>query len=400
MSVTSNAALWSTLWNGAKTSLESNLEKVGSETYMTAGRNQFRSLWSRDFCYASRGLLVLGQHEVVRDQLTLLLQNRRKNSDGSALIPRTLDSIPAKWRVSRVVASRIIPFLHRELPLKAFLKPEYLSENGTEAIDSNVLLLMAADFYLEKTGDQSWWSTHRGALLEVFRYYGLRTSAGLIAQPGFSDWQDSVRRSGAVFLTNLLYWHVQSRLLKRREFGITEVQVQNFKQEIEKKFFDKSTGLYRSVENREQISLEGVLMALDLGFVAGDEALQLFRSLQKHALWKSHDGLPGFATSPDYDSKDVSLPTKWVGLDHYHDRLYWSWLLGYSLKVAIKMGDSTTVQKITSFLESALARDGSIVELYDPENDFKPWSSFWLEAERPFSWGAAFILDALGSASS
>lgn len=390
-----NEAVLSRVWAGAQASLEANIESVGSKKYVTAGRHQFRSLWARDFFYSVRGLLVLKKYEVVRDQLTLLLDLRKKNKDGSALIARTADSTAAKWRVAREVVFRYLPPLRSELPLRDALKPEFINENGTEVIDSNILLLLAALLYLDKTGDTQWWTHHESSLVEVYRYYDLKISDGLILQPGFSDWQDSVRRSGAVFLTNLLYWYVSSRLIAHPRFEVQKERVEAVHSQILRKFSDPSSGLYFSVENQKQISIDGILMAIELGFVQGEQARKLFEALQNHTLWKSQGGLPGFATFPDYDARDVSWTTKVVGLNHYHDRLYWSWLMGFSLKIALRFKDRVAIDRLMGFFDQALIRDGAIVEVYQPSEFPAPWGSIALDAERPFSWGAAYLLDAL-----
>jgi glycogen debranching enzyme len=383
------------LLSTATASLKANIETVGDVRYMTAGRHQFRSLWSRDFCYSSRALLEIGEASVVRDQLSLYLKFRR---DTDALIPRTLDSIPAQMRVVRQVFSRFLG--EPNIPIRPDLKAEYLSENGTAAIDSNILIILTALSYVEATQDFDWWKANESALVEVFRYYDKHKDGPLITQPPYSDWQDSVRRDGKAFLTNLIYWAVLKELVGFPSFAVTQDQVDSVRDAIDATFYDSSTGLYRTMDSGPQVSLEGILLAIDLGFVQGDDATSLFESLQKYPLWTGKPGgpgVPGFVTYPDYPASQISWTSRFVGLGHYHDEIYWSWLLGLSLKTAHRFGDNEAESNLLDALERVTTRDGAVAEIFFPDQELTLWSSSWLTAEKPFSWGSAFIIDALVS---
>jgi hypothetical protein len=53
------------------------------------------------------------------------------------------------------------------------------------------------------------------------------------------------------------------------------------------------------------------------------------------------------------------------------------------------------VRELELKIHSLLLRDGEVVEIYDAENMWLPWSSWLINAERPFSWGAAYLIEAL-----
>jgi hypothetical protein len=377
----------------ATESLRENIETVGSKRYLTAGRHQFRSLWSRDFCYSTRALLKLGEFDVVRDQLSLYIELRRKKD---ALIPRAVDSISPKKRVVRQVFARFLG--ESNYPIEESLHAEYLSENGTAAIDSNILLILAALSYLHTTQDFIWWKQNESVLVEIFKYYDAHKRGALIVQPPYSDWQDSVKREGCAFLTNLFYWAATSELIKFPAFGIQDKEPSELRVAIEITFRDPVTGLFRSMEGREPISIDGNLLALDLEFVRGAEAQGLFESLQMHSLWKGRPGgppIPGFVTYPDYPKKEVSWTTRLIGLRHYHDEIYWTWLMGLSLKIALRFDDIEKSAELLKALVRTTKRDGAVGEIYAPNPDLALWSSPWLTAEKPFSWGSAYVVDAL-----
>jgi glycogen debranching enzyme len=374
----------------ARRSLEGNVVALRSGSFLTAGGHQFRSLWTRDFAFAARGLLRLGRHDVVRDQLSLLIRSARPK-DG--LVPRTFDSKPIGVRVAVSAVSNLVG-LKASLGISDRLKPGYIDGHGSPAIDSNLLTILTALDYVQKSGDRAWWRSVERDLIRIWRFYDGHLQDGLIVQPRFSDWQDSVRRAGKTFYTNLLYHTVAQRLVDRPGFGVTRSQVDELRRKVVDTFYDPGSGLFRSVAGRPQVSLDGNLLAIDLGFVADARKQRaLYRSLQHSELWTRH-GLPGYATAPDYPRSWPSLTVRVVGLDHYHDELFWSWLMALSAKVAHRMGDGATETRLLTRLDQLARRDGSIAEIYAPRPDLPLWRSPLYTSETPFSWGAGMVIDA------
>ena len=98
---------------------------------------------------------------------------------------------------------------------------------------------------------------------------------------------------------------------------------------------------------------------------------------------------------PDWPRSDEAWHVKFAGLSGYHGHLAWSWLMGLALKVALLQRDEAMVKLQLSTIAKVLQRDQEVLEIYDPRNDLKGWGSLILNAERPFSWGAAYFIDAL-----
>jgi hypothetical protein len=396
------------LYASARRCLEGNVVTVGSRAVLVAGQHQFRSLWTRDFCFAARGLLALGRVDVVRDHVTLLLTHRRERD---ALIPRLMDStVPGWWRVVRYFAkdlvSRTLPWRGRGVAtggrLREPLHPEYRSEHRVEAIDSNLLVFLTAVAYLERTSDTAWWDAHEPRLLEVLRHYERhRDPAGLLRQGAFTDWQDSVRREGRTFYTNLLQWRALSAALRfprlREGLALNENGVAALRQKLHEVFFDADSGLYRSLEGAPHISLDGNLLALDLGFAGGGaaEPRALFESLRAHPLWRGSAGMPGFVTVPDYPHAWLAPHVKLGRIHRYHDQLYWSWLMALSAKVARAAGEHAEAERILARLDALARRDGTIHEVYAHSPALPPFESWIYRSESHFSWGAGMLLDAL-----
>lgn len=254
-----------------------NVVELASGPYLSAGRGQFSGLWTRDFCFAAWGLLALGRADVVANHLSALLSHQRA---GDALVPRLMDSLsPAYLRVVWHCGGRVLPARLRARPLGNALIPEYRSENGVQAVDSNLLVLATALEYVERSGDGAWWQRHEPSLVRAYRYYDRLLDDELVVQPPFSDWQDSARRSGKTFYTNVLYALVTARLAPRAAFGIGPERPRRLRDRLHQTFFDPPSGLYGSVQGQPQLSLDGMLLALDGGLFEAAQTTALFTRL-------------------------------------------------------------------------------------------------------------------------
>ena len=380
----------------AKKSLEANIIQLKSGPYLAAGQYQFHTLWTRDFAWASRGLFVLGRSDVVRNQLEHLLANLRPD-DG--LVPKTMDSMPPQNRVFLTTMDLLRNGIPLFRPIVDAIEPYFVDENESEAIDSNLLVLLTASDYVRNTGDQAWWDIHREQLQKVFQHYtSFVDKDGLIRQPAHSDWQDSVAREGKTLFPNVLYAVVSERLAEDPSFEISREQIARLHQRIDQVFLDPVSGVYRSLETGSWVSLDGNLLALDLEYIRDPEQrTALYTSLKSHPVFKGGANLPGSNTYPDYPSDWVSRAPWMSGLSHYHDRVYWSWLMALAGKTALTMGDPETSEKIFAALSKVASRDKAIAEIYLDTPALRIWRSRLYRSEKPFSWGSAFVLDFLSA---
>ncbi len=381
----------------AAAGLTGNIVEHSTGKYLSAGQHQFRSFWTRDFCWSVPGLLAIGRADVVRDHLGLLLKSMHPD-DG--LVPRAIDSINPKIRVVRATLAYAFGIEHQQSAPTKELRPEYKEQNGHACIDGNLLTILATLAYVDATGDHAFLTDNTDALQRALAFYENRRDGQLVVQPGFSDWQDSVKREGKTFYTNVLWSVTLSELARRGLFGITEQRASDTRAAVHEAFFDSTTGLYKSLEKGPQISMDGNLLAIDLGFSKGTDAQRLYAAMKVHPLWSAANGMPGVVTMPDYPWASRNWTVRLVGLGHYHDRLAWSWITAMSAKVASRMGDQPEAERILDGLESLIARDQTVAEIYEPKRTMKPWERWLYQSERPFSWGAAVTLDAISLVSS
>lgn len=231
----------------------------------------------------------------------------------------------------------------------------------------------------------TWFNTHLPAFRKIFDFYKTKKIAGLIKQHEHADWQDSARRSGFTFFTNLLYYHMA------REYKfLNDIELTQLRNKIVEVFYDKKMGVFLSMAGRNNVSLEGNLWAIEHNLIAHPEIL--YRNLTNHPLYTKYK-LPGFATYPSYTGADTYIQVKVVGLQEYHGNLYWSWLIAYAAKIAHRMNDIPTYNRIHANLNEVLQRDQVVYEVYSNNADLTPFKSLFYKSESPFSWGSAFILD-------
>lgn len=365
----------------AKKSLETNIVKLDKGLFLSAGAHQFKSFWTRDFCFSSRGLLAIDRGDVVKSHLTYLINNRR-NDD---LVPLYVDSMTPVNRVVTDVLFKTIRLNDTSLPITNKIKPFYLVNNKFEAIDSNLMVLYAAQLYAKETNDTAWFNSHQGSFKRIFDFYKTKKQGLLIRQNEHADWQDSARREGLTFFTNLLYYHMA------REYKfMNEPELGQLRNKIVEVFYDKKMGVFLSMAARNNVSLEGNLWAIEHNLIADPEIL--YKNLTNHGLYTEYK-IPGFATYPSYTKDDTYIQVKAVGLQEYHGNIYWSWLIGYSAKIAHKMGDTPTYNRIYANLKEILQRDQVVYEVYNNNENITPFRSMFYKSESPFSWGSAFILD-------
>lgn len=381
----SNQILASPLGEIARKSLETNIVKLDQGLFLSAGAHQFKSFWTRDFCFSSRGLLAINRADVLKSHLTYLINHRRSDD----LVPLYVDSISPVNRVITDVLLKSVRLDKLSLPITNDIKPFYLVNNQHEAIDSNLMVLYAAQLYAKETKDWAWFSSHKDSFKRIFDFYKNKKHSSLINQGVHADWQDSASRKGFTFFTNLLYYHMA------REYNfMNATELLSLRNKIVEVFFDKKMGLFLSMAGRQNVSLEGNLWAIEHGLLVNSEAL--YKNLTNHPLYTKYK-IPGFATYPSYGFFDTYIQVKVVGLQEYHGRIYWSWLMAYAGKIAFKMNDTSTYNKISAHLTEIVERDQTVFEIYNNNEHITPFRSSLYKSESPFSWGSAFIVDMVKS---
>jgi hypothetical protein len=363
-------------------SLERTLLATDEGKFFVAGTNQFRTLWVRDFCYSVPGLLKMGFVDVVERQLELINRHRRK--DG--LLPRGLDVTNPKLRVlwSVLLPSKSFPFDYPSRRMQA----EYLGEHNTPAFDSNLLYLKAQiDLARFKRTE---FQIANAELEHLLSFYRFSEEDGLIPQPAFSDWQDSVKRCGPLLLTQVLCLFVS------RIFQFKNIDCEKFEKSIFSHFYNSQSGLFYETKDQSQVSLDSqwfILRNTEI-FPELDRKAMYFK-LKTHPLWSRYL-IPGVPVSPHHAVRDVSWTTRFVGLRHYHDGLHWGWLIAAAYQISVMFDDEKEAARILDIFCEVQKKLPYLAEIYESTPDgLRPVRTWLYKSECPFTWSSAFWADAL-----
>lgn len=348
----------------------------GNRSVLVAGQHQFKTIWYRDACFAWLNLIECKPDTykpflpVMRDMIELYLEN--VNSEGYG--PKCIDVMNPEWRA---VMESIYTFFGCKRTRGEFKDDgetpyQVMYEDGREdsvAIDSNLLVYMLA----RKIGYPD--DPRIDALLDWYTQHR-RPADGLIVQGAYSDWQDSQDRSPVTFLTNLMYW---------RALRLSGHRAESIKQTLIRTFWNERDGLFHAMgKNHPNVCLEDQLFALDWGFSSG----VLFDRLCVHPLWRT----PGFPTWPDY-ATPVHFQVKLAGLYHYHDLLYWSWLIAFAGVIALRYGDVRMGRAIWERMSHRNQMDGGVLEVYTmTEEGLARFKNKRYESEMPWSWGVSYMI--------
>lgn len=349
---------------------------------LTAGAKQFRSVWTRDFCFAAGGLVAAGRPEVVQSTLRAILSKQR--ADG--LLPRLLDD--RSWMLRVILGS-----LGRERPLEKKLKPNYIGEHGAPAIDGNALVAWAAS----KVEDAAFAKEALPILTRALMYYEGRMKDGLVVQPPFSDWQDSIKaRRGRVFFTNLIVWkglHSAAAVAERAgETGASfRGRAEILRARILAHFWDEATGTFSNIERGGPLSCDGMLFAVAWGFVDAVTAPRIMAALEGARVFTPWG--PRCAI-PDYSFAARGWITRLAGIPDYHDRLIWLWQSALAVRAWKAVGEPARARLLALEIAAILERDQAAGEVYEPETGLPVKRRFY-KSESPFSWGAGMVVEVL-----
>ncbi len=369
----------------ARSSLLRDLETRPAGPLLSADRWPLGRLRTRDFCFAARGLLQLGEVSLVRALLEWLLCHRRA-SDGR--VPCGLVPVPRLLRAALAAGG------WRTAGRR--LRPEYVAGRGREQVDCNALVVLRALDHADHTGDCGFLHEHSDALEALLAYYARRMRGDLFSQPPFADWQNSVRRDAPAFYTNLLIFRATERWAERRG-DAPRRQLARWRATLERVFRDPHSGLFRTLAGHPQLSLGDQLLALDLGFVPPRSAagLALYDALRSQPLW-SLTG-PARSTWPDYPASWISLRARLAGLRHVHDRQLSPWLLALGARVSGLCGDRSGSRDALQRLERRVLQPGGLAESFQG-GPVRRRLATWLDRnQQRFSWGAGLWLEALAS---
>ncbi|MEO5970404.1 MAG: hypothetical protein ABIQ95_10800 [Bdellovibrionia bacterium] len=368
------------------------IDSLEQKKYLLAGKNQYHTLWARDLSMSIAGTLLIGETQAARDSLEIFFNLQR--ADG--LLPRVVDN---RDIISRVLWGLIGYPPHYKAPLRGW----FTTENRVISIDSNLILPWAASLYIDKSKDEKfasrWFLGMEHALAFIEKNFLVEGLVG--KQPPFSDWKDSIRRTGRVSFTNALYilalrgaakWAKFLGLSAKYTYFLTRseeatIRFRNF-------FWMPDRKILRNFEGNDLLTADANLFAVAHQILPLNEAKEVMIELRKSPLWSP---VPGAPTWPSYPSSLKSTLVKAIFLHGYHDRLYWLWISALAARAEKAIGNDAEYEQIMNYLARRIVSDKGIYEVYDAhENDLdlRPHVGPIYRADRSFTWSSACYLEA------
>jgi GH15 family glucan-1,4-alpha-glucosidase len=352
---------------------------------LCAGVRNFREPWARDFGFATFGLMALGQVQVVRDCLEAFL-----------LYQRASGQFPVKLHSTHVVERYLHSLLRREQPIHKPLRPRYLTAHKTISLDGNSLLVIAALHYAEQTGDYAFIQTHWDGLCRAITWLEehARGDDGLLHQGAYTDWADSIGRTGRILYTNVLYWKAVTGLAEAAaRFADTATRrfwqdkAARLHDDIQAHFWREEQGYFITSECYHNLSSSGNTLAVAWGLATEVQAHAILDAMERIGM---ANPVPTQVVSYGYRRRDVAVENHLARIPHYHTSAAWLWLGGWHTIALARMGRQAEAEELLRRMSKAIVRDGVVHEVYGKNGRYL--STYLYTSEAPLTWNASMVV--------
>jgi len=338
---------------------------------LCAGVRNFREPWARDFGFASYGLMAAGEVQAVKEGLELFLITQRPSGQFPVKIHST--TIPDRY---------IHSLFNRQQPIHDPIEPKYVTAHNTISLDGNALIVIAALNYAAVSGDTDFTDTHRQALVQAVAWLEDQADVphGLLTQGAYTDWADSVGRTGKILYTNVLYWKAL------HDLGFDE-KAALVKTAVNAHFWRDDLGYFITSQDHDMLSSDGNLLAIAWGMATPAQADQILTCMDAFGM---ADPVPTQVTNEAYPDKFIAIENRLGGIGHYHTHAAWLWLGGWHIVALARAGRDAEAQELFKRASEAIARDRVVHEVYDRDGAYL--STRWYTSEAPLTWSAGVLV--------
>ncbi len=356
----------------AKKDLRKNYIKEG----ILASQGTWQQIWARDSCFASLGALKLKDTQVVRNNLTTLLNLQKKNG----LIPfRVGAGNPLKLLIKQGLFKK--PKKTSVFKGKAqyrFEKPPWFPN----PIDSNSLLIISAYHYAKISKDEVFLKENFEKLKLALSWLNKKTKDGMLWQGHVSDWADCIMRRGHVLYSNVLYY---AALMAMDNYS---QKAQALKKKINQNFW---TGefFYDAIPNKttKRFSTDGNLLAIIFGLATQAQGEKIIEYIEKNNVCK----VPCICNYPPYKNSFADWSVNLFGFADYQTKTPWLWL--GCLYVAAKKILKLNYEKELITLSELIVKNKTVHETLNAKGS--PYKSGVYSSEPKFAWAAGLYLFAI-----
>lgn len=349
---------------------------------LVAGRKHFDDFWARDAFFAIRGVKELGDLKVVKNTLQLFLDFQK--DDGQ--IPRKI----ARHRT-------LLKYIFKIRQARKDLKPVYSSSVFySQGVDQNALLIIAFENYIKKSNDIDFLKENYKKIKKaVFWFFGQDPEKDwLINEGAFSNWMDTVYKSGEVLYSNILYaralkgfaW-LSQEIDKTGETRHFEKIYQSVAKKINQVFWNGE--YYADWVNKKHkkynyFDTAGNLLAIYFNIADEEQSLSIFDFIikQKDSLLKTN--------YPAYPWWRLSL-TRFLSFSPgYQNNYYeWLWISCFYAAALNKKGKKEKSIKILEKISQTIVAGGHVYEVYQ---EGEPVNKMFFKSEVPFAWSAGLYI--------
>ena len=352
---------------------------------LCAGRKNFREPWARDLSFASFGLVELQQAEVLKDSFDVFLMNQLPNGQ-----------LPVKMHSTTIPERYLYSIFRREQPVVMPLKPKYVSGHNTISLDGNALLVIAILNYCARLGDDEFIQDNWEALKRVMFWLDEHApdADGLLHQGAYSDWADSIARSGKVLYTNVIYWKALNDMAdaathygNNQDIDYFSTKARRVGKEINTFFWRPDLGYFITNQKFKNLSSSGNLMAIAWDLASSEQAGSILDMMDKFGMAYP---VPTKVAYPPYPNRNVAIENRLGRIGYYHVDAAWLWLGAWNVIALTHVGREKRAGELFRRIMSIVVQDGMVHEVYDPEGRFV--SSFWYTSDAPFTWSSGMIV--------
>lgn len=372
--------------NNLRAGIETRHLSDGTEKLvLCAGRRNFREPWARDFGFASYGLLAIEEYQVVRECLELFLHFQQISGQ-----------FPVKIHSTTVVDRYLHSFFRREQPIYKPLRPKYVTAHNTISLDGNCLLVIAVLRYARQTGDDAFVHSHWTSLRKALEWLDVHVNPedGLLQQAAFTDWADSVGRTGRVLYTNVLYWKALQEMSAFAEqhhlpddLKCCTDRAGRVREAIQSQFWRPDLGYFVTSDQYDMLSSSGNLLSIVWDLATAEQAHSILDRMHEFGM---ADPVPTKVTHQEYPEKLIAFENRFAGIPEYHTHAAWLWLGAWHVVALARMGRTDEAEVLLQRIAQLIVRDGVVHEVYGRDGHYL--STFWYTSEAPLTWNAGMIV--------
>lgn len=352
---------------------------------LCAGHRNFREPWARDLSFALFGLMEIGESEAARESLEVFLHFQKPSGQ-----------FPIKCYSTGIPDRYLHSLFGRNQPTEFPLRPKYHSGHRTISLDGNALLVIACFNYASYSGDLDFVRTHWEALKRAVIWLEGQALGGsdLLYQEAYSDWADSLARTGHVLYTNVIYWKVLSELAdfskkigSADDIGPWKQKAVQTKKAIQAELWRADLGYFITSLEFDNLSSAGNLLAIAWGLATKKQATSILAAITR---FKMAEPVPTKVMQGEFPKRLIAIENRLAGIPEYHTQAAWLWLGAWHVISLARVGKTAEAYELLERILHLVERDKIVYEVYGV--DGYHLSTRWYTAEAPLTWSAGMII--------